>query len=613
MVNFILPRREGRAPSPPGVAGAAASPSSSHLTSWSEEPLFFDQIQDSFGPGKSFEQGMLYTSSKREVLVQLRQFMWFEPFMERIAFEIATQIGVEMSPVWYVNGRNGVVSWAIEQWKGSERLGYFPSIGPPQSPSDLLKVNPHLGRNKTNYLTDYDNWLPHLSRPQQFMGTDVIRALMQVFHTNYKNTILIRRAGTNEKHEPQYEARYTSFGRGMVWLVLGSNAFAELLTREKALLSRYALPILEKLGAISDQNWSQLMEKIFPAELSSTASGARSDLSYFGVKAKILEELKKGCGIVRAALPALRMATDVREVVVPNIRGIQAQRDTEIFGDRAIRGPLPQQSTLPIPGTALLEGLGIKSHESLWCFAGYSGDWAVGLKNSGVKNVVYTDIDPHILAAVRAMRAHELTDKGADADEVIRRGDPLSDPKDPHLIDWSFSYEPIPIYFVEWPMVVLRSLLNRKGMIIVSSQNASLQKVRDVLNVFAEVYNMTGKTEFSETPASPSIWSDSINIQRHLVNLEVKRNDGVTGFSPMLVTRITSDPRLRKIAAMDSALIDKLTAHPETSVSELVSRLDYEGMQVSVRDVEMGLRRIELIFSKQPQRNGVTKALRIPI
>src|SRR5262249_34338755 len=110
----------------------------------------------------------------------------------------------------------------------------------------------------------------------------------------------------------------------------------------------------------------------------------------------------------------------------------------------------------------LLEKLGMKRGDRVFGFAGYLADWLVPLSQQGAR-LVYNDLDPVVVDWVRRHRSTEFR-----KEFEIRVGDPFIDPRRTNQYEWSFSFEPWPVCWGELPFVIIRSMLNRKGFMMVA-------------------------------------------------------------------------------------------------------------------------------------------------
>lgn len=107
----------------------------------------------------------------------------------------------------------------------------------------------------------------------------------------------------------------------------------------------------------------------------------------------------------------------------------------------------------------LLNKIGIKKTDKILFIAGYYGTWANALAKLGAK-VTYTEGSEELVAF-----AENKYKENQNFVEFICR-DFATIPQEPQQYDWTVSFEPVSDD-IALPIAVLRSLLNKKGIIII--------------------------------------------------------------------------------------------------------------------------------------------------
>lgn len=154
------------------------------------------------------------------------------------------------------------------------------------------------------------------------------------------------------------------------------------------------------------------------------------------------------------------------------------------------KNPLAVQQQVVPADQKLGQKLGIAKSDRVLVFAGYFGDWAQALSHHA--HVTYSDIGKTMTAFVKTHKPGRIERFWARPAQAL-----------PHArgqFDWSFSFEPYPLrYEGSLDMALARSLLNRKGAIIVnaSSSNASNLPNRpfsNLVNVVAKIYGANARS-----------------------------------------------------------------------------------------------------------------------
>lgn len=145
------------------------------------------------------------------------------------------------------------------------------------------------------------------------------------------------------------------------------------------------------------------------------------------------------------------------------------------------------QDFVPIESN-LHSKLGINKGSKIHVFAGYYGNWAHAL-SEGSKRVRYTDASKEFTQIAMKKRSNKISYKTVPAELApVRR----------NAFDWSFSFEPYPLFGHNGiGMVVTRSLLNRKGLKVLFSERAKGQEgdFFGKLKALGDVYGAKTKSE----------------------------------------------------------------------------------------------------------------------
>ncbi|MBS3061877.1 MAG: class I SAM-dependent methyltransferase [Candidatus Diapherotrites archaeon] len=168
----------------------------------------------------------------------------------------------------------------------------------------------------------------------------------------------------------------------------------------------------------------------------------------------------------------------------------------------------------------LANKLGIKPKEKIIVVAGGAGDWARGL--SKTNPVRYTDLSKPMTRFAEKEKRGPLSFHARPAEIVVTK---------PNQFDWTFSFEPYPLG-ANLKLVLVRSLLNRKGGKIVESNYSTLKKY---LAHIAEMYGA------------------------HMTVEAVHVNNQVFHPNKVEVATLLSNPRARQKAWADVRLLKQLT------------------------------------------------------
>ncbi|MBS3061511.1 MAG: hypothetical protein J4215_02930 [Candidatus Diapherotrites archaeon] len=213
--------------------------------------------------------------------------------------------------------------------------------------------------------------------------------------------------------------------------------------------------------------------------------------------------------------------------------------------------------------------IGIKPGEKVLVFAGDYGDWAKAIGQFA--EVHYTDISPTAVHFVRENKAQTLTSVRARIAELM--------PRTENRFDWSFSFEPIPLW-PRLPLVLARSLLNKKGGIFLmrsyymnlvyrKDHRADLSRMRKLAKAYGATFEETGKR----------IWITSWAHQK-------------PHSEPMRVFVMRTNPVAREKAMVDFRILQFLNAlhkkGQQPSVPDIANRY-----KLPIRAVEESVLRIE--------------------
>lgn len=297
--------------------------------------------------------------------------------------------------------------------------------------------------------------------------------------------------------------------------------------------------------------------------------------------------------------------TTEKQYVFPNLKAISDKRKIGGFQESLSR-PNPCQSNVPYDQDILTK-LGIEIGDRIFGFAGYTGDWLRELKRCGA-DVVYTDIDPVIVKWVIDHRALEFEGK-------IRVGDPLKEPAEEGFYDWTFTYEALPLVPDEWTLVLLRSLMNKKGMIWINSLGETKGEL-SLLKSFATIYNLTGIIELEEGRELENHPENDINKRIVMINVTYEQDASERRYfsqpKPFLVVTLKTNEILRKQARNDIAVIEALQSFKGKTQDGLEKHLKQLNIKISKEELQASLSRVTALASllETNLRNTIRKETR---
>ncbi len=256
----------------------------------------------------------------------------------------------------------------------------------------------------------------------------------------------------------------------------------------------------------------------------------------------------------------------------------------------------PHQSYVP-DDPDLLKKLGINVGESVFGFAGFVGDWLAALMELGA-NVTYTDIDARIVEWVKQNRPFNNP----------RIASPLMQPALPNQYDWSFSFEPVPLDPSVWPLVLLRSLLNKKGMMWVTSMGDTDGSTWQ-LKEFANIYGLRGNIDLAEDGHSNTRIGD--DFDKRIVTIRSKNNRGFSRLDRNMITEsdvpdplsfpknnlflaitVRTNYMARSHAVLDLAVFQVLQDGASEDLDQLRSELKKRGLNPRMKDLVQSAQRL---------------------
>lgn len=135
------------------------------------------------------------------------------------------------------------------------------------------------------------------------------------------------------------------------------------------------------------------------------------------------------------------------------------------------QGTIPNECVAPL--------LGIEKEERVLVFAGCYGDWAGNLASNGI-DILYNDISEEMGEIAKS--------KGCLKQSIENS---IFLPRHENEFDWSFSFEPIG--FFSWlPLTVLRSLLNKRGCVLVTfnDEGDRISVYHNICKTISSMYNL---------------------------------------------------------------------------------------------------------------------------
>ncbi|MBN1869732.1 MAG: SAM-dependent methyltransferase [Candidatus Omnitrophica bacterium] len=287
--------------------------------------------------------------------------------------------------------------------------------------------------------------------------------------------------------------------------------------------------------------------------------------------------------------------------LIPDISRIAAERNDLGFYDDLRQGKV--HHTFYPQDDALLQKLGMSQGESVYGFAGFVGEWLAELRRLGAR-VTYTDLDPRIVQWVARFRWSRFAAKKSVLARAVRISDPLQEPAKPLEFDWSFSYEPIPLEGLEIPMVLLRALLNRQGLLWVSQQAVLRKDLITRLRTFASAYGLQDRLvqEKAQPAALPQPGDIDCRSTKFLA-LSSKAKYGIQPVPvPLAVITLRTNGVLLRRAELDLAVLEALSLFRRGSWESLSARVGQQrGRAINRKVLEESLRRITALALMVPE------------
>ncbi len=239
-------------------------------------------------------------------------------------------------------------------------------------------------------------------------------------------------------------------------------------------------------------------------------------------------------------------------------------------------GPEGTQSVEPLG--QLHDKIGIEPGSQVLFFAGSYGDWAHGLAQT--TQVHYTD-------ASREMVDHakkRFEGKGIKRFSTV---DAVHWPNSRNY-DYLVSYEPVPLAKGQLPIITLRALANTKGIRVIASE-ASLGAPLDYRGMLGEGIGVKMARLYD---AKRRLYTRLIRCIGATPYWLPKKEAIAENFH---VIEINSNEETRKKAKLDLSVISALQKERETSLSDLRKILKKKGVDVSLAQLALSLRRIHRI------------------
>jgi len=224
---------------------------------WLRGSLARDLFAEGFArvPGSSDEYPQ-YKKGKLTVLVKNKRGTPFQaPFLERLAYEIASKAGIQTSRVWFVKTEDGQTRAGIEFWEGSEPFVEWDGVRQViAKQSDLAKEHPG---TLNVFPVSFDAWIPQLADPKQFVRSDLLRYFMSNGDSPNPRQIQIKKLASGK-----YEARMIDYDHALFLSPLNEDLVREHLEAGKDYYLKYAQDTLETLAALTDEEIEGLTDGI---------------------------------------------------------------------------------------------------------------------------------------------------------------------------------------------------------------------------------------------------------------------------------------------------------------------------------------------------------------
>ncbi|MBI2529838.1 MAG: hypothetical protein HYW05_01725 [Candidatus Diapherotrites archaeon] len=253
---------------------------------------------------------------------------------------------------------------------------------------------------------------------------------------------------------------------------------------------------------------------------------------------------------------------------IPNERVILSSRGAWRVSDYHYK----YQNTNP-RDPSLLRKLGIAKRDKVLVFAGYFGRWAKALANCGAV-VHYTDISQGFVTYAKKKFGHNqqfLRDKNIAS---FRARNALLIPQIKNKYDWSFSFEPIPLLNIILPFTLMRSLLNKKGAIVVSYTATKI--FSEEIKKIAKIYNAKSRTK--EIYIKCFRWQDkSVRNRLHEISI------------------LITNPAAQKMVENDLAVLRAARSKENVSLEELAEDGRIKQAKLGIEQIKQSIKRLSAI------------------
>jgi len=240
---------------------------------------------------------------------------------------------------------------------------------------------------------------------------------------------------------------------------------------------------------------------------------------------------------------------DLNKIVkFPKFKTTEGLRTVKGFWDkgRLIAKTTKTQATLP-KDKNLLKKLGIRKGDKILAIAAYYGDWADALGEDGAK-VCYSDISKSLVNWAR---------ENLKNIESFICCDFVSIPRKKLEFDWTFSFEPVGAGL---PVAMLRSLLNKKGGILVVYVPRFIKRTRKW---------KTGRNLFRIINCLSKTYECRSQIER--IMIEGTLPNGEKLVKPHIFGKIFTNKLARERANFDLALLGLLKNKRRVSIKKLMN------------------------------------------
>lgn len=265
-----------------------------------------------------------------------------------------------------------------------------------------------------------------------------------------------------------------------------------------------------------------------------------------------------------------KAASKKRQWLIPDEREIYESMREQGWG----YSDLGKQALVP-KSKGLSKKLGIAKGSRILFFAGCYGDWANALARDG-NRVVYSDVSADMVRGIRS------SVKGASF-ERTRVLEASQWPRRPNEYDWSVSFEPIPLQDEALHLVLMRSLLNKKGAKIIYSRAYLFEIKNYIYKVAKGIAKLYGARSRKKSVEIENIGNRGKRIERvTVITLETNEQARRKAWIDMQVLKAVRSERDKKRSK-------------KIKLNDLLKNERIKRLKLSKEELTESLRRLEAL------------------